>query len=250
MTDKLVSVIIPTINGREHLLERAVKSVKNQTYKNVEIIIVNEGKPAQEQRNIGVGGANGEYIAFLDDDDYWVDKKYLETMISYMERTKDMRKRKLAMLSCAYYDEKIGKIRVPKARNSTDLLISFSNFETSATVFRKDAYYDAGGLDIRFRSEQNHDLFYRISKVGKFGIIEKPMVVKGFIGSSIGTNRINKIQGYVMFHWKFRKDILKLPVEKLLFVLLKFIITFTVFVTFPNIRSMLYEKVLTKIRGV
>ena len=244
MTDKLVSVLIPTIKGREHFLERAVKSVKNQTYKNVEIIIVNEGKPAQEQRNIGVRRANGEYIAFLDDDDFWADQNYLSTMVDMLE------KHGAVMASCAYFDERINKIRIPFAENTQDLLLSFSNIETSATIFTKDVYKKAGGVDMRLKSGHNHDLFYRISKLGKFITVYKSMVVKGFTGEGIGTSRINKIQGYVMFHWKFRKDILKLPVEKLLFVLLKFIITFTIFVTFPNIRSMLYEKVLTKIKGV
>jgi len=231
-----VSVIIPTIEGREHLLKRAVQSVKKQSYPDVEIVVVNEGKPAQEQRIIGIEKAKGEYIALLDDDDYWKHEKYLEKMISYMESND------LVMVSCAYYDERIKEVRIPKARNSSDLLVSFSNFETSATVFRKDAYQKAGGLDVRFKSEQNHDLFYRISKVGKFGVINEPMVVKGFTGEGIGTNRINKLQGYTLFHWKFKKDIIGLGVVKMLFMLSKFLLTVMMFVLVGN-PTKLYEKV-------
>jgi len=232
---KKVSVVIPTVEGREKLLKRALQHVEKQTYKNIEIIVVNEGLPAQEQRKIGIDRATGEYIALLDDDDYWIDNTYLETMVSYMEENG------LVMASCTYYDERIGKDRTPKAHTSSDLLISFSNLETSATVFRRDAYYKAGGLDIRFKSEHNHDLFYRISKIGNFGVINKAMVVKGFTGEGIGTNRINKLQGYVLFHWKYKKDFINLPLKKLLFVLLKFIATIMLFMIIPNKRSTLYE---------
>ena len=113
MSEKKVSVIIPTYNRFEYLL-KAVQSVKNQTYKNIEIIIVNDGSSQKEyynhkfedcivinleqnskarfghaspggyQRSVGMKIASGEYIAFLDDDDYWLPEKLekqLEKMI-------------------------------------------------------------------------------------------------------------------------------------------------------------------------
>ena len=214
--NKLVSVVIPTIKGREKLLQRAIASVRNQTYKNIEIIVVNEGKPAQEQRNIGVDRAKGDFIAFLDDDDYWGNKSFLKKMITKLEEEN------LNMISCGYYDERRKSNRLPDALTSNDLLISFSNFETSATIFIKDAYYRVGGLDKRFRTEQNHDLFYRIAKLGKFGIIKEVMTTKGYVINHIGGNRIDKLQGYVLFHIKYLRDIFNLPLRSKLFVILKF----------------------------
>ena len=96
----LVSVIITTYN-RVKLLEETLDSVRNQTYSNIEIIVVsdasndgtdlfiqkisdlrmkyfklehNSGLPAVS-RNHGLKYANGEYIAFCDDDDIWIKTK-------------------------------------------------------------------------------------------------------------------------------------------------------------------------------
>lgn len=116
----LVSVIIPTYNRFKYLLN-AIKSVKEQTYKNIEIIVVNDcsiqkeyynfdfkkefGKnifiyhlpenskkiygfpsPGGHQRNFGMKKANGKYIAFLDDDDYFLPTK-IEKQINAMKES-------------------------------------------------------------------------------------------------------------------------------------------------------------------
>lgn len=106
MTEKKVSVIIPFYNGVEWLGE-AVQSILDQTYKNTEIIVVNDGSPEditpflerygdkivyryQENqgsaaaRNLGLSLASGEYIAYEDADDIWLPTK-LEKQIAFME---------------------------------------------------------------------------------------------------------------------------------------------------------------------
>jgi glycosyltransferase involved in cell wall biosynthesis len=113
MDKPIVSVIIPTYNRYEYLL-RAIESVYNQTYKNIEVIIINDGSTNKEYkelaslksgvtvinlpknqkeihgfgpgniRNFGLEKSNGKYIAFLDDDDYWLESK-LEIQIDILE---------------------------------------------------------------------------------------------------------------------------------------------------------------------
>lgn len=102
----LVSVIIPTYR-RPHLLVRAINSVLNQTYKKLEVLVVddhsqdetpsvvcaikdprvryvghdvNKGLPAV--RNTGIRTAQGEYIAFLDDDDEWREDKIEKQLLN------------------------------------------------------------------------------------------------------------------------------------------------------------------------
>jgi glycosyltransferase involved in cell wall biosynthesis len=97
MQNTLVSVIIPTYNRKEYLQE-SIESVVNQSYKNIEIIVVDDGSDinyAQEicskytnciylfktngglssARNFGIKHANGDYIALLDDDDLFLPSK-------------------------------------------------------------------------------------------------------------------------------------------------------------------------------
>jgi glycosyltransferase involved in cell wall biosynthesis len=94
MKQPLVSVIIPFYKGKEWL-EEALDSVKQQTYKNLEIILINDGsnedisylisndinyyeqnnKGVSSARNIGIGKSTGEFIAFLDSDDLWEKNK-------------------------------------------------------------------------------------------------------------------------------------------------------------------------------
>lgn len=101
-----VSVIIPFYNGVEWLCE-AVQSVLNQTYDNLEIIVVNDGSPEDvdsflqkyenkihyykkenggpaSARNYGIDMATGDYIALLDSDDIWLPQK-TEHQIDFMK---------------------------------------------------------------------------------------------------------------------------------------------------------------------
>jgi glycosyltransferase involved in cell wall biosynthesis len=91
------SVIIPT-RGRHHFLKQAVASVLEQTHAAHEIIVVDDGTGAKDAvramhssitvldnqergpvpaRNFGAVTATGDCIAFLDDDDWWIDRNYL-----------------------------------------------------------------------------------------------------------------------------------------------------------------------------
>lgn len=105
--DLLISVIIPVFNG-ERYIQECLDSVVCQTYKNIEVLVVDDGSNdhtmelvhayserdtriqlfGQENqgpaiaRNTGMLHASGDYIAFLDADDFWADERCLETICS------------------------------------------------------------------------------------------------------------------------------------------------------------------------
>lgn len=113
-TSDLVSVIIPTYH-RCDSLKRAIDTVLGQTYENIECIVVNDNTPSDEYslglyklieeyrtdkrfvfieqekhingaeaRNCGIRNAKGEYIAFLDDDDWWKSDK-IEKQVAFIK---------------------------------------------------------------------------------------------------------------------------------------------------------------------
>lgn len=105
-----LSIIIPVYNSEKHLSE-CVNSVLNQTYTNFEIILVNDGSSdssgkicddfsksdsriitvhkknggTSSARNAGIDAATGDYITFMDNDDYWDDTTALETVMHQLE---------------------------------------------------------------------------------------------------------------------------------------------------------------------
>ena len=101
----LVSVIIPVFN-RKHLIQRSIYSVLNQTYKNLEVLVIDDAstdktkekvleikdsrlKYFRNEKNLGPSGSrnkgiklsSGELIAFQDSDDEWINNK-LEKQIN------------------------------------------------------------------------------------------------------------------------------------------------------------------------
>ena len=126
MEEELVSVIIPTYK-RYDVLSRAIDSALNQTYNNIEIIVIDDNKKESEfrkkteetmkkyennskvkyikneknlggaeTRNVGVKNANGEFIAFLDDDDEFVNDKIEKQMKHY----KKIESKKIGLIYC------------------------------------------------------------------------------------------------------------------------------------------------------
>ena len=95
----IVSIIIPVYNVYEYLSE-CVKSVLEQTYADIEIVLVDDGSSdgsgelcdeiqkkdeLSDARNVGILNANGSYIFFLDSDDI-IDKKTIECMMDLCEK--------------------------------------------------------------------------------------------------------------------------------------------------------------------
>ena len=105
---KKVSVIVPVYNSKNHIKD-CLTSVINQTYKNLEIIVVNDKSTDKSMkivkkfndkrikiidlkknsgvavaRNTGIDAATGDYICFIDSDDYWNLKK-IDIQVKFME---------------------------------------------------------------------------------------------------------------------------------------------------------------------
>jgi len=265
--DEKISVIIPTYN-RSHYLKKSINSVLNQKYENIEIIVINDASTdntqqiieefnnnriihiknekrigANSSRSIGLRTASGKYIAFLDDDDYYCDDYKLKNQIDLFNKNKN-----IGFVGSGYYDQLIKKERMPNIKGKIDkkLLTTFSDIETSTIVIKKSVIQKIGFPDNSFPSEQNHDFFYRASKLTEFDFLPSVTVIKGSPSMQISKNAKNKIKGIILFHKKHLNDIIKLGLIKFLYIFIKFTFTISILLISwllkkPKILPSLYE---------
>lgn len=178
----LVTVYIPTYN-RVELLKRAVKSVRDQTYKNLEVIIVDDcstdgtheylaqlakedprvryflkekNSGACASRNIAIENANGEFITGLDDDDY-----FLEERIEYFIKNRS----KGILFSPIFIKTRYG-VNLRKVVQET---VNYSDLKKGNIVgnqiFVKTKYLrKIGGFDVDLKAWQDYDLWFRLLK--------------------------------------------------------------------------------------
>ncbi|MBN1578269.1 MAG: glycosyltransferase family 2 protein [Chitinispirillaceae bacterium] len=201
MPEPLVSVVVPTYN-RAEVLPRAVNSVLGQTYRHVELIIVNDGSTDATDnavaplvisrvrsirfpenrgggiaRNAGIAEARGEFVAFLDDDDVWLPSK-LTMQIDYMtNRGVDLCYTAIRKM---YWGKGLRRDRFHATPEANVLkAIMTDNFigPTSSVVVRKSFIDLIGGFDPFLPALQDWDLYMRLIDTGaRVGGLDKVLV--------------------------------------------------------------------------
>ena len=200
MMEPLISVYIPTYNRLE-LLKRAVQSVLNQTYKNFEIIIVDDNSSDGTQdflvglakvdsriryffkdknsgacvsRNIAINLAQGELITGLDDDDYFLPHR-LEFFLDYWVNKK--REDSIALFTSNIKSEKSNQAKEhslfsKKYFKKDDLL--FANYVGNQIFTETKTLRQVSGFDKSFCMWQDLELWYRVGDLGNFEHVDKP----------------------------------------------------------------------------
>jgi glycosyltransferase involved in cell wall biosynthesis len=232
-----VSVIIPTHN-RPKLLEKSVQSVLGQTYPVFEIIVIDDGlmdrarsmtesfgdsrivyiahereKGGGAARNTGIKYAQGDIIAFLDDDDEWIPEK-LEIQMNHFSGTSSAVGFCFSAVENIYSDRR-EVTQVPDGLNDyfETALSLFKAFLTVTLLIKKEVFDDIGYFDETLPSHQETDLVLRISKKYKGLGINRPLVKVNMktdherTGSSIK----RRIAGREMILKKYEPDLLVRP---------------------------------------
>ena len=202
---ELVSAVVTTRNRLEYL-KRAIDSVFSQTYTNIECIVVsdastdgtdeycksrsdirfisipqNESHGGNYARNLGIKAAKGKYIAFLDDDDYWLPSK-IEKQLALLEEKK---------CECVYCLRMVEYVRngtvelrkMESLRYKLEGDLSKKIFRhwvtsTSCLMISKQLLDAIGGFDEDLYKNQEFELMIRIAQLTHiYYIHSEPLIV-------------------------------------------------------------------------
>lgn len=196
MTDPLVSVIIPTYN-RAHFLGQAIQSALDQTYPQVEVIVIDDGSTddtaavvagfgdrvryvhqensgVSAARNHGLRLARGATIAFLDSDDLLMPHK-LETQIAYLEANPAV-----GMVYASHeFIHEDGRYhstcRLHPSSATYHRLLAECKIALPSVLVRRSVLNAVGGFDETMRIGEDIDLWVRIARHYPIGVIEEPL---------------------------------------------------------------------------
>ena len=196
-----VSVIIPTYN-RAALVTEAVASVLAQTYRDFELLVVDDGstdgtlvalaplgdeikvlrreerRGVSAARNLGAKAAAGEWLAFLDSDDLWLPDK-LARQVEYLKAHPDL-------VICQTGETWIRngvRVNPPESCRKVAGNIFLPSLQRclvspSAVMLHRRLFEEMGGFDESLPAAEDYDLWLRIASRHPVGLIPLPLVIK------------------------------------------------------------------------
>ncbi len=219
-----VSVILPTYN-RAHLVARAVQSVLSQTYRDFELVVVDdasddntrdvlsqftdqrlcyirhpERRGAAAARNTGIDVSQGEYIAFQDSDDEWLPEKLAQQLKMIMQAGPETgviycRFQRVYEGKRSYYPSvlRTGISHLPLATRklSGELYLALlqGNWITTQTALvRRVCFEQSGSFDPQLKRFQDWDLWLRLAQYYRFGYLGHVLVRTYFSPDSLSAD--------------------------------------------------------------
>jgi glycosyltransferase involved in cell wall biosynthesis len=209
-----VSVVIPSYN-RARYLRRAIQSVLDQTFKDFEIIVVDDASTDEtpqiveafrnptiryfrhdtnqreaRSRNPGVQNAVGEYIAFLDDDDSWLPQK-LALQVDLFDKSPS----KLGAVYCSSLevDGETGRVLSKwNAQKRGNIFRDLSEVNwigiPSVIVLRRQCFDTLGLFDEQIEFGLDFDMWIRVARAYEYDFISEPLVLRSIYHKRLSTN--------------------------------------------------------------
>jgi len=231
-----ISVILPTYN-RAQFLKDAIDSVLAQTYRDFELIVVDDGssdstrevfngfcdervvylahrnnKGAAAARNTGIQHAKGKYIAFIDDDDVWMPnklEKLVEKISASVERVgviyawQEVRSRK---------DDSLMWMVTPKMKgNLKGEFLYGQKIGGIPFLIRKKCFDTVGLFDESLMAAQDWDMLKRIADYYEFDFVPEVLTIVYRHREQISTNLKNLIKGRERMVEKYREEFSRSP---------------------------------------
>ncbi|MEC1072094.1 glycosyltransferase [Priestia megaterium] len=178
-----VSIIIPFYNCS--YVDQAIRSALNQTYKNIEIILVDDGSTNSTEKivpfkdrirylrkenggtatalNLGVQSATGEYIAWLSSDDFFLPEKISKQMSFMVDQNID-----ISFTNFDYID-KDNQVLVPwhgkrfsNVEGVYNAFLHFNAINGCTVVIKKELFERVGYFDPNFRYTHDYEMWFRL----------------------------------------------------------------------------------------
>jgi glycosyltransferase involved in cell wall biosynthesis/O-antigen/teichoic acid export membrane protein/2-polyprenyl-3-methyl-5-hydroxy-6-metoxy-1,4-benzoquinol methylase len=217
----VVSVIMPAYRVAEYI-GAAIDSVLNQSFNNLEIIVVNDGSPDTEEleavleaygdriiyikqanggpsaaRNAALMRARGQFVAFLDADDYW-NPNYLAEQLAFIEKSPgvDLVYTDALLIGDSPLAGKTFMDTSPSVGEVTfeRLLAGHCTILLSGTVVRRQSVIDAELFDEQFHYSEDFDLWLRIAKIARLAYQKQVLLYKRIHSVSLSSDSIKLTQ--------------------------------------------------------
>lgn len=187
--DLKISVIIPTYN-RGNLINNSIISVLNQTYKNLEVIVVDDGSSDNTEkeiekikdervryiklstntggsnaRNIGIKKATGKYISFQDSDDIFYPQKLEKQLNNIINKNSNLDFCKIKVIFNTSYFHFVPSLSQEKSiisKNIFDELINRGNFISTQAILVRKNFIEKYYFDTEMPRLQDYDLILRM----------------------------------------------------------------------------------------
>jgi glycosyltransferase involved in cell wall biosynthesis len=198
--DPSVSVIIPTYN-RGWAIRAAIDSVLAQTYRDFDLIVVDDGSTddtaeilrsygpdvtvirqanagVSAARNTGVRSAKGAFIAFLDSDDRWLPEKLRvqsDFFVSHPEAV-ICQTEEIWIRNGKRVNPK--KVHKKPSGHIFKASLALCLVSPSAVMLRRDLFNEIGGFDETLPACEDYDLWLRISASHPVYLVETPLIIK------------------------------------------------------------------------
>jgi glycosyltransferase involved in cell wall biosynthesis len=226
----MVSVVMPNYNGGKFISD-SIKSVLNQTFSNIELIIVDDNstddsleiiktfndkriklinlsvnKGVSNARNVGINQSKGKFISFIDSDDYWIESK-LETQLKFMSQNN----LNLTYSSVNIIDQKNNFLKIfkTKAIFSSFELMKFNYIPTVSLTFEKEII---GNTKFQLIKHEDYLFILELSKNPKTrgrGYLS-PLVNYRIHNNSLTKNKIKSFLWHLNILFRLEKNPLRL----------------------------------------